>query len=120
MSDLKTTWTINGLLLVILTLLIAQFAHRGVGSAAAAGGGWETDGVMVTITPTTQDRVILIDTKNQNIVMYRPRNGGGFGLVGARSYKYDVEIEDSEGKIKNNGWTYADTKLEYDKKNAAK
>ena len=37
---------------------------------------------------------------------------GGFGLVGARSYKYDVEFEDTEGKIRGKpGMTFVETKL---------
>ena len=42
----------------------------------AAGGGWDTDGVMVTTTATPQERIVLIDTKNQNMMIYKPRNAG--------------------------------------------
>jgi hypothetical protein len=121
MSDtIKNKWLINLLLAVILVLLIGNYArNHAMKTADAAGGGWETDGLMVLTTNGAAERVVLVDTKKQNIMIYHPRNAGGFGLSGMRSYKYDIEIEDTEGKIKGNGWTYFDAKAEYDKAKSA-
>ncbi len=114
MNDkIKTDWMINGLLAVILVLLTANFiSNHHANSASAAGGGWETDGIMVT-SASVQERLIVVDTTKQNIMVYRPQGGGAFGLSGARSYKYDVQLDNIE-KIPNNGWTYWETKRAYD------
>lgn len=117
-EKIRTDWIINGLLTVILTLLIgnyvlnnsSNFAH-----AAGEGGGWATDGVMIGATATPNDRLILVDTKKQNIMIYHYRSSGGLGLSGVRCYKYDIEIEDTDKqKLGTNGWTYFDAKKYYD------
>lgn len=92
----KQTWTINALLAVILTLLVGYYVQQSSAPAFAAGGGWETDGV-VAGTTTDIERLVVVDTKKQNIMIYKTAQGRALRLVGARSYKYDVEIEDSAG-----------------------
>jgi len=112
---LKNDWIINGLLAAILLLLLGNFMNNQAKSAFAAGGGWETDGVMVGLT-SPQERLVLVDTTKQNIMVYHARPGGGIGLTGARSYKYDIEMEDSgTTKLAPNGWTYIQTAVEYNK-----
>ncbi|HYF51944.1 MAG TPA: hypothetical protein VEJ63_21225 [Planctomycetota bacterium] len=99
----KNKWIVNGLLAVILALLGGYYIRSGVASAFAAGGGWETDGVMAISTVGDNDRLVLVDTTKQNIMVYKILNKQ-FRLVGARSYKYDVEIEDTAGtKIEQSG-----------------
>jgi hypothetical protein len=90
----KSKWAINGLLAVILVLLSGYYIRNGVAPVHAAGGGWETDGVMAVATSGDNDRLVLVDTGKQNIMVYKQLNKQ-FRLVGARSYKYDIEIEDS-------------------------
>ncbi len=92
----KQTWTINALLAVILALLVGYYVQQHSAPAFAAGGGWETDGV-VAGTTTDIERLVVVDTKKQNIMIYKTAQGRALRLVGARSYKYDVEIEDSAG-----------------------
>jgi hypothetical protein len=93
-SPTKNAWLINGLLAVILVLLVGHY----LGSSApayAAGGGWDTDGIMAT-TGFETDRIVLIDTKNKQIMVYKT-TGKAFRLVGARSFEYDVLVDDSAG-----------------------
>lgn len=98
MSDkTKTAWVINGLLAAVLVLLVGHYVKLSCPSAYAAGGGWETNGIMATAFETT-DRVVLIDTRetNKSIMIYR-MNGHEFRLVGARSFEFDTEVEDAAG-----------------------
>jgi len=115
-ENVKHAWQINALLAVVLVLLFSTYArNHALPSAQAAGGGWETSGVMVLANKGTAERLVLIDTTKQNIMIYKERNAGGFGLTGARSYKYDVEIEDSEkAKIPGNGFTYMQAMAAYE------
>jgi hypothetical protein len=89
----KTTWVINGLLAAILVLLVGVYFSQSSVPAYAAGGGWDTDGIIATSFDTT-DRLVLIDTKNKAIMIYRV-NGNMFRLAGARSFEFDTEVEDS-------------------------
>lgn len=112
MNDkIKTAWHINGLLAVILVLLVGNFiSNHQAKSAMAEGGGWETNGIIVN-SSAGQQRLVVVDTKKQNIMIYHPRQGGAFALSGARNYKYDVQLEDTEEfKIPNDGWTYFQVK----------
>lgn len=114
-QQLKTDWTINALLAVILVLLAGNYFNAASKTAHAAGdgGGWATNGIMVGAT-LANERLVLVDTNKQNIMIYHTRNAGGMGLTGVRSYKYDVEMEDTgTKKLGTNGWTYIQTALEY-------
>jgi len=96
MSDkTKNAWVINGLLAVILLLLVGFYFRTSIQTASAAGGGWETDGVMA-ISSNLTERLVLVDTAHHNFMVYRIQGKGGkFTLMGARSYQYDVEMEDT-------------------------
>jgi hypothetical protein len=90
----KTAWIINGLLAVILVLLAGSYWNLS-SPPAYAGPGWDTDGIMAA-SALDSDRIVLIDTKNKTVLLYNT-NGNQFRLVGARSFEYDVEVEDSAG-----------------------
>ena len=91
-SQTRTAWLINGLLAVILVLLAGHYLGSST-PAYAAGGGWDTDGIMA-VTAVDVDRVVLIDTKSKQIMVYKT-TGKMFRLVGARSFEYDVLVDDS-------------------------
>jgi hypothetical protein len=112
----KTAWIINGLLAVILVLLLGYLINLNATPAYAAGGGWETDGVMAT-TALDTEHVILIDTKSKTIMIYK-NTANAFRLVGARSYEYDVEVEDTAGTAieKGQGATWKVMRDQYEKK----
>jgi hypothetical protein len=61
----------------------------------AAGGGWETNGVMANSIDSDTDRVVVIDTNTKNMAVYKVQGSGQFRLVGARDYKYDLLLEDT-------------------------
>ena len=94
--NMKDTWMINALLAVILTLLGGYYYNSSVRNAYA-GPGWDTNGVMAITVPDESERLVLVDTSKQNIMVYRTLGAGQFRLVGARSYQYDVELEDTSG-----------------------
>jgi hypothetical protein len=102
MSETKNDWLINGLLAVILALLIGFYLHVASSTAYAAGGGWDTNGLMA-ITATEGEDLILVNTDpndkaaGQTIMIYRTQGAGKFRLIGARSFKYDLELIDSAG-----------------------
>src|SRR4051794_13690283 len=92
---LKHLWQINALLAIVLVLLVGNYArNHSLSPASAAGAAWSD--VMVLPAKGTAERLVLVDLTKQTIMIYKERNGGGFALSGARSYKYDVEIVDSE------------------------
>lgn len=99
----RRAWIINGLLAVILALLLGIYLSFHSQNAYAAGGGWETDGIMLAATQTTNERLVLVDTAKTTIMIYKTAGAGQFRLVGARSYKYDVELEDTAGSTVETG-----------------
>ena len=86
------TWIINALLLASLLVAMLLKSSYSESRAFAAGGGLETNGTMIGTTESDQDRLVLVDTTNKNIMVYKTTGVGQFRLTGARSYKYDVEI----------------------------
>ena len=96
----RTQWTINALLAVILALLIGFYLHTSGSSAYAAGGGWETNGIMA-LTASPEENLILLNTdpndktSGQNIMLYKTQGAGKLRLIGARSFKYDLELIDT-------------------------
>ncbi len=114
----KNSWVINGLLAVILVLLVGNYLsaitqHPRLkplehGTRMAQ---WFSQ------TQGDNERLVVVDTTKQTIMVYHARVGGGFGLVGVRSYKYDVEIEDLEKRGGGNTkpWTNFDAKAEYER-----
>ena len=116
----KSNWLINSLLAVILALLSGHYGNVISAAHAAGGGGWDTDGVMAMTSVNAQDCLILVDTKRMNIMLYKPQGTSSFKLVGARSYKYDIEIEDSDKQRErfSRGMTFRETKQMYDEAHA--
>ena len=84
----------------ILAILIAVYAAIPGSKAYAACGGWDTNGVMA-MTAGPNEKLILINTdpndkvSGQQIMLYRIEGAGKFRLIGARNYKYDVELIDT-------------------------
>ena len=74
-EKIKLDWMINGLLAVIVVLLACHYVGSSSKSAMADGGGWETSGVMIGSTQTPQERLVLVDTKKQSIMVYRRAPG---------------------------------------------
>ena len=108
-------WFQSALLFGILALMVFFYTRAPEQKAHAAGGGWDTNGIMAIITKPTQ-RMVLVDTNKQNICVYRIRGTGDFRLTGARSYKYDVELKTTKGSLveRGNGITFFQAKQIYD------
>jgi len=110
----RDPWLENALLLGILALLVGLYLTLPGRTAQAAGGGWETDG-MIAVAGTGGEKLILIDTVKKNMCIYKVLGMGQFRLVGARSYKYDVEFKDSTAlpasmSMEKRGWTYVEAR----------
>ena len=115
MSDkTKTIWTMNGLLAVIVMLLCAIYSYNRP-TVKAAGGGWETDDTIILPFRAQGERLVLIDTKKKQIMVYNEKQNGKFGLCAAHSYKYDIEMDDTEGAAQKPPYTYFDAKAMYEK-----
>jgi hypothetical protein len=114
MSDkTKTVWAINGLLAVIMALLAVYYFKSSPEFAHARGGGWETDGIMAISGTGANENLVIVDTNPdvQTMMVYKGTGGAGkFKLIGARSFKYDFELEDSSippgNPILTNGATF--------------
>jgi hypothetical protein len=114
MRPSRDPWLENALLLGILALLVGLYLALPGRTAQAAGGGWETDG-MIAVTGTGGSKLVLIDTVKKNMCIYKVLGLGQFRLVGARSYKYDVEIKDSANSpMERQGWTYVTVRAVYE------
>lgn len=104
----KQAWLLNlGLVALFLaaTLLARQFSAP----ASAAGGSWDTDGMMINTTESDADRLVILDTDKKAIMVYRTEGSGTFRLMSARSYMFDGDLEDASGvaEIENrNGVTF--------------
>jgi len=90
----KKAWMINLALALGMGLsawLISALQPR----AHAAGGSWETDGILVNTTESDNERLVIVDTEKKQLMVYRTDGVGQFRLVSARNYRYDVEFEDT-------------------------
>ena len=104
----RNPWFENALLAAIFCLLAYFYATMPESTAQAAGGGWDTNGIMALTTGGQTERLVMVDTNKKNICVYKIRGAGEFRLVGARSYKYDLDMKDTAGTAveKGNGVTY--------------
>ncbi|MCW8133361.1 MAG: hypothetical protein KIS92_23665 [Planctomycetota bacterium] len=115
MANERNRWMENAVLGGVLAALACAYFALPARQAQAAGGGWDTNGVMA-VTTKQNERLVLIDTVKKNICVYKTLGGGQFRLVGARSYRYDLEVKDSAGTQieKGNGLTYIEMKKYYE------
>jgi hypothetical protein len=116
MQNERKVWRQNFIFGLVLFVLLVAYAWLPSKPAQAAGGGWDTNGVMALAAPSG-DRLLLVDTNKMHMCMYRTL-GLQLRLISARSYKYDVEIKDSAGTDieKGDGMTYIEVKRLYDEK----
>lgn len=118
MKNTGRLWLENLFLAVLLGMLSWLWWTTPEQRAVAAGGGWETNGIMAAVSNPAQ-RLIIVNTNPnvQSICVYRNTGLGTFRLVGARSYKYDVEMIDTSRSTWSNkgaGRTYSQIRLEYE------
>ena len=92
----KNSWLLNlglasagTITLLLLHLLGAQAPVH------ATGGSWDTDGILVNTTESEIERLVIVDTRSQSIMVYKTEGLGKFRLTAARSYKYDLELQDT-------------------------
>jgi hypothetical protein len=101
-------WRKTAVVALALFAGIALFTN--VKRAQAESGSWETDGILVNSTLSDRERLVLVDTRKQRILIYSSDHAGQFRLDNARCYKYDAELDDtsrSEEFEKKGGATYS-------------
>jgi hypothetical protein len=90
----KKAWLIN--LFLAMGMGLSWWLAGALQSRAhAAGGSWETDGILVNTTESDNERLVIVDTEKKQLMVYRTDGVGQFRLVSARNYRYDVEFEDT-------------------------
>jgi hypothetical protein len=87
----KQAWLLNAGL-AVLFLAAAIFVRQMSRPALAAGGGWDTNGIMANTTENDTERLVLVDTLRKNIMVYKTDGPGVFRLMSARSYRYDHNL----------------------------
>ena len=102
MNENVKYWLENAFLAALLAGLgFVYFSHTSQ-TAQAAGGGWDTDGIMaVTSTGSQPERFVIVNTKKKSICVYNNRGTGEFNLTTARNYEYDFLIKDESALPKN-------------------
>ena len=120
MKQKQDYWFQIAVLIALTSGLAYMYFQTPDQTARAAGGGWDTNGVMALNMVPGLERLVLIDTNTnkQNICVYKNRGAGSFRLVGARCYKYDIELKDTTGTWveKRNGITFLEAKQIYDQR----
>lgn len=94
----RRAWLVN--LGLAAALALAALAIRYVQTpASAAGGSWDTDGVMANTTEGDTERLVIVDTQMKNMTVYKTDATGEFRLVAARTYKHDMDIAFKFGDV---------------------
>ena len=110
-------WLENAVLAALIAGLGFVYFGRTSNTAEAAGGGWDTDGIMtVTANGNPAERIVLVDTKKKNVCVYNIRNTGEVNLVTARNYEYDFLIKDETQLGKRKELTYLQVRQMYNAK----
>ncbi len=95
-SRAKQAWILNAGIAVLF--LVAAVAIRQLNAPVhAAGGGWDTNGIMANTTEGDTERLVLVDTTKKNIMVYKTDGPGVFRLMSARSYRYDTNLPGEAG-----------------------
>jgi len=91
-SEWRTTFAVATVL--ILCAVLMRYLQT---PALAGGGSWETDGILANTTEGDNERLVIVDTKLNLLLIYKTDGVGQFRLCGARNYRYDVEMKDTAG-----------------------
>ncbi|MFO0794038.1 MAG: hypothetical protein U0586_08230 [Candidatus Brocadiaceae bacterium] len=92
---MKKILNTNTLLLIILALLLIILIFKNTTNYVVAqgdGGARHIFGVVGNQLGSRQP-FYLVDTDEQTVMVYEYFQGGGFGLVAARSYKFDKKLQ---------------------------
>ena len=107
----RNAWMINLALVVSAAVIVAVKEGAPRSTVHAAGGGWETNGVMANALDLENERVVIVNTDTKNVAVYKTTEAGQLRLVGARDYKWDMLFKNTAAldKVeKNGGATYMD------------
>ncbi|MEP9412079.1 MAG: hypothetical protein HRF42_11920 [Candidatus Brocadia sp.] len=111
---MRKIYSVNTLLLVIIAFLSMILVFKDTTNHVVAQGDGNARHVFGVVGEKQGNRqpFYLVDTEEQTIMIYEYFQGGGFGLVAARNYKYDKKLQEY-GKIY--GLSLADVKTELSK-----
>ena len=110
---------LSGALASVLVLALVQSIPNANSQANANVGAAAQN--MIAVTTGTGQRLYLVDTNKQAVMVYDTTNGGrGFSLVGGRTYKADREaVDNSELKFNANGYSIRDVQSILQRRNNA-
>ncbi|MFN3533447.1 MAG: hypothetical protein ACK41Q_13215 [Candidatus Brocadia sp.] len=93
---MRKIYNVNTLLLVIIVLLLIVLVLKGTTNYVVAQGDGNARHVFGVVGEKQGNRqpFYLVDTEEQTIMIYEYFQGGGFGLVAARNYKYDKKLQE--------------------------
>ncbi len=92
---MKKIFNTNTLLLIIISLLLIALIFKNTTNYVVAqgdGGARHIFGVVGGQLGSRQP-FYLVDTDEQAVMVYEYFQGGGFGLVAVRSYKFDKKLQ---------------------------
>jgi len=93
---MRRIYSVNTLLLVIIALLLMVPIFKNTTNYVIAQGDGNARHVFGVVGERQGNRqpFYLVDTEEQTIMIYEYFQGGGFGLVAARNYKYDKKLQE--------------------------
>lgn len=86
----------NTILLIVIAFLLIALMLKNTQNYVVAQGDGNAGHVFGVVGEKQGNRqpFYLVDTKEENIMIYEYFQGGGFGLAAARSYKYDKNLKE--------------------------
>lgn len=111
---MRKIYNVNTLLLIIIVLLFMILVFKDTTNHVVAQGNGDARYIFGVVGEKQGNRqpFYLVDTEEQTIMIYEYFQGGGFGLVAARNYKYDRKLQEYG---KTYGLCLADVKAELSK-----
>ena len=97
-TEAKRAWMVNAMLVLLLGL--AVYLKIGASPAQAAGSGMQTDGMMLT-AGGADEKLVVVNTTEKKIMLYKTKGYGEFRLLSARSYEFDQRFQADTSKVKD-------------------
>lgn len=93
---MRRIYSVNTFLLVIIAVLLMTLVFKNTANYVGAQGDGNARQVFGVVGERQGNRqpFYLVDTEEQTIMIYEYFQGGGFGLVSARNYKYDKKLQE--------------------------
>ncbi len=93
---MRRIYNTNTILLIIIALLVILLVFKNTTNYVVAQGDGNAGHVFGVVGERQNNRqpFYLVDTNEETVMVYEYFQGGGLGLVAARSYKYDKKLKE--------------------------